>query len=86
MTSITARRPSAVQLIVLGLSAVAVGLVLLVLRPAPVLAEEVACVPGTFSATGNAPCTDAPAGAFVAVEGATEASLCAAGTDRKSVV
>ncbi len=34
------------------------------------------CEPGTFSATGFAPCMDAPPGSFVATEGATEATPC----------
>ena len=38
------------------------------------------CQPGFFSADGEEPCTPAPAGTFVAVEGATEATLCAPGT------
>ena len=42
--------------------------------------EPVACPPGFYSATGNTPCTPAPAGSFVAEAGATEATACAAGT------
>ena len=40
----------------------------------------VACVPGTYSATGNQPCTSAPAGSFVSMSGATSASVCLPGT------
>ncbi|HLK46090.1 MAG TPA: putative Ig domain-containing protein [Acidimicrobiales bacterium] len=38
------------------------------------------CAPGTYSATGLAPCTDAPPGTFVATSGATSATPCATGT------
>ena len=38
------------------------------------------CAPGTFSATGEAPCTPAPAGTFVDTEGATGATPCPIGT------
>ena len=37
------------------------------------------CQPGTFSPTGNEPCTLAPAGSFVAESGATAAVLCGPG-------
>jgi hypothetical protein len=37
------------------------------------------CQPGTFSESGSEPCEPAPAGSFVATEGATEATLCPAG-------
>lgn len=37
------------------------------------------CPPGTFSTTGEAPCTPAPVGTFVDVEGATEATPCPVG-------
>lgn len=40
----------------------------------------VACGPGTFSATGNEPCTPAAPGSYVADAGATEATQCPAGT------
>lgn len=38
------------------------------------------CAAGTFSATGNEPCTEAPMGSYVDTEGATSATLCPAGT------
>jgi alpha-tubulin suppressor-like RCC1 family protein len=38
------------------------------------------CVPGSFSATGNAPCTLASPGSFVSTTGATSQTLCAVGT------
>jgi Putative Ig domain/Tyrosine-protein kinase ephrin type A/B receptor-like len=38
------------------------------------------CAPGSYSATGLSPCTDAPAGTYVATSGATSATQCAAGT------
>jgi hypothetical protein len=41
---------------------------------------SVLCQPGTFSASGSEPCASAPAGSYVAGTGATEATLCAAGT------
>jgi hypothetical protein len=41
--------------------------------------EPASCQPGTFSASGAVPCTDAPAGTFVATEGATAATPCDAG-------
>lgn len=44
------------------------------------LNAPVACSPGSFSATGNEPCTPAPAGSYVATAGATSAVLCPAGT------
>ncbi|MFN0094233.1 MAG: thrombospondin type 3 repeat-containing protein [Dehalococcoidia bacterium] len=37
------------------------------------------CGPGYFSATGNAPCTEAPAGTFVATFGAMAATFCSIG-------
>lgn len=40
----------------------------------------VQCAAGTFSATGNAPCTAAPAGRYVAGAAARAAVLCAVGT------
>lgn len=40
--------------------------------------EPVVCAPGTYESGGV--CVPAPAGSYVAVEGATEATLCAAGT------
>lgn len=40
----------------------------------------VACAAGSFSSTGNAPCTAAPAGSYVDVGGALEATLCAPGS------
>lgn len=40
----------------------------------------VVCVAGTFSATGNTPCTPASAGSFVASSGATSQTACAAGS------
>jgi hypothetical protein len=43
--------------------------------PAPVQ-----CDPGSFSATGNAPCTLAPAGTFVDTAGAVAATPCAIGS------
>lgn len=43
-------------------------------------AEETACEPGYFSASGNAPCSPAPAGSFVATAGATTATQCSVGT------
>lgn len=45
-----------------------------------VSAPDVPCVVGTYSATGNAPCTPAPIGRFVASSGATSAVPCVAGT------
>jgi len=42
--------------------------------------QATACSAGTYSATGDAPCTEAPMGSFVATEGATEATLCPVGT------
>jgi len=38
------------------------------------------CQAGSFSATGLQPCAQAPAGSFVAGSGATESTLCAAGS------
>ena len=38
------------------------------------------CAAGRFSATGTEPCDPAPAGTFVATEGATEATPCPLGT------
>ncbi len=46
---------------------------------APAAAADL-CDPGTFSATGAAPCTDAPEGHFVDSTGATEATPCTIGT------
>ena len=40
----------------------------------------VPCAIGTYSATGNAPCTSAPAGRFVSITGATSALNCPVGT------
>ena len=40
----------------------------------------VACQPGTYSSTGNQPCTPAPTGSFVAVVGATSAPPCLPGS------
>ena len=40
----------------------------------------VPCGPGTFSATGNVPCTAAPAGSFVTATGATSATPCPPGS------
>jgi hypothetical protein len=44
------------------------------------LVAPVQCVPGTFSATGNAPCTSASLGYFVAAAGATAELPCIAGS------
>ena len=38
------------------------------------------CAPGSYSSTGNQPCTPAPPGSFVASPGATSATPCRAGT------
>jgi hypothetical protein len=38
------------------------------------------CAPGTYSNTGSAPCTPAPAGSYVSGSGATSATYCSAGT------
>jgi hypothetical protein len=38
------------------------------------------CQPGTFSVSGSEPCIPAPAGSYVDTTGATEATLCPAGT------
>ncbi len=38
------------------------------------------CPAGTFSATGSAPCTDAPAGSYASGTGNTAATFCPAGT------
>ena len=38
------------------------------------------CTPGSYSTTGSAPCTPAPAGSFDAGSGNTAATLCPAGT------
>ncbi len=38
------------------------------------------CAPGSYSATGNEPCTAAPAGSYVASAGATAPTPCAPGT------
>ena len=48
--------------------------------PPPPDPDPELCAPGTFSATGEEPCTPAPVGTFVDVEGATEATLCPVGT------
>ena len=40
----------------------------------------VRCAVGTFSTSGNTPCSPAPAGRFVSIVGATSATACAAGT------
>lgn len=40
----------------------------------------VLCAPGTYSATGEPPCTPAPAGSFVSAYGSTSATPCPAGT------
>lgn len=45
----------------------------------------VPCAPGTYSATGNAPCTPAPPGFFVDDAGATSATPCAAGSFQPSI-
>ena len=42
------------------------------------------CLAGTYSATGNAPCTLASSGNFVATAGATSQTLCLAGTFQAS--
>ena len=42
------------------------------------------CAPGSFSSTGNQPCTPAPPGSFVAVTGAISATPCALGTFQPS--
>ena len=42
--------------------------------------EPELCQPGTFSATGEEPCTPAPIGTFVDTEGATGATPCPLGT------
>ncbi len=39
-----------------------------------------ACAPGTYSATGNEPCTPAPAGTYVATSGAIVPTACPVGT------
>jgi hypothetical protein len=44
-----------------------------------VSSPDVRCVAGTFSVTGNAPCTTASAGYFVADSGATSQAACPAG-------
>ena len=44
------------------------------------LAVPVPCQPGTFSATGSAPCEPTPPGTFVAIAGATAATQCQVGT------
>jgi hypothetical protein len=41
---------------------------------------SLACAPGTYSATGNLPCTAAPPGHYVAVSGATSPTACTLGT------
>ncbi|MGA9527924.1 MAG: NF038122 family metalloprotease [Terriglobales bacterium] len=43
-----------------------------------------ACAAGTYSSTGDAPCTPAPAGSYVAESGATSATPCAAGSYQPS--
>ena len=45
-----------------------------------VSSPDVPCTAGTFSASGNAPCTPAPIGRFVASSGATVSQPCVAGT------
>jgi hypothetical protein len=42
--------------------------------------EPVKCAAGFYSATGNTPCTAAPAGSYVDAVGATSATLCPVGT------
>lgn len=42
------------------------------------------CAPGSYSSTGNQPCTPAPPGSFVASPGATSATPCRAGTFQPS--
>ena len=42
-------------------------------------ATEQSCSPGTYSSTGDTPCTPAPAGSYVAGSGATSPTPCAAG-------
>ena len=44
------------------------------------VASEPLCQPGTYSASGSAPCTDADPGSFVDHAGATSQTPCAAGT------
>lgn len=51
-----------------------------VTNPPPFDPEPLECQPGTFSATGDEPCTPAPAGSYVATVGATEATACLPGT------
>lgn len=48
----------------------------------PALADPVSapCAPGWFSATGSEPCTPAPPGYFVDIEGALSASVCPLGS------
>lgn len=42
------------------------------------------CAPGTFSTTGNAPCTPCPAGTFCPTPGMTQPMQCAMGTTSQS--
>ncbi len=51
------------------------GTLTIVVNPRPV-----PCSAGTYSATGNTPCTPAPAGSYVPTAGATSATPCPAGT------
>jgi len=47
--------------------------------------DPVKCAAGSYSATGNTPCTAAPAGSYVDTVGATSATLCPVGTFSSTV-
>lgn len=47
--------------------------------------EPVKCAAGSYSATGNTPCTAAPVGSYVDTVGATSATLCPVGTFSSTV-
>jgi hypothetical protein len=60
-------------------SKAALPLALALCFPAGEALAQVACAPGTFSGTGNEPCTPAPAGSFVDAIGATAPTACSLG-------
>jgi hypothetical protein len=78
----TTRRRS-VQMLAVPLLMGALALIGLGCTPPPA-PPGTDCPVGTFSATGDAPCTPAPPGTFVNTVGATSATQCALGTFQPS--
>jgi hypothetical protein len=60
---------------------VGVATALVAVLPAPVAGANPPCAAGTYSATGNAPCTPAPAGSYDSGTGNTSATPCSPGYD-----